>query len=147
MLKWISLLWSHLDTIHTQPLNGPLSSTIQVGWYQKKHSPTHIHPDHQTSFINFLHLLRSIASSVFSLHAWQSFFTTSPGPLWSSSWSGTLYFILHTFLDPIIISFLQHMPIPSMLCHLFLNSLSAPYLEICILKLNDTHPPDHSHLC
>ena len=22
--------------------------------YQKKHSPTHTHPDHQTSFINFL---------------------------------------------------------------------------------------------
>jgi len=39
----------------------PLSWTTRVGWYQKKHPP--IHPsDHQTSFINFLHLLRSIAS-------------------------------------------------------------------------------------
>ena len=27
----------------------------------------------------------------------------SPGPLWSSSWSGTLYFISHTSLHPIII--------------------------------------------
>ena len=38
---------------------------------------THTHPDHRTFFINFLHLLRSIASSVFSLCAWQSSFTTS----------------------------------------------------------------------
>ena len=30
----------------------------------------------------------------------------SPGPIWSSSWSWTLYFILHTFLHPIIIFFL-----------------------------------------
>ena len=30
----------------------------------------------------------------------------SPGPLWSSSWSWTLYFILHTFLHPITIFFL-----------------------------------------
>ena len=38
---------------------------VLPGWasYQKEHSPTHTHPDHQTSFINFLHLLRSIASS------------------------------------------------------------------------------------
>ena len=55
-----------------QPFNGRWSRTTRVGRYQKKHSPTHTHPDHQTSFINFLHLLRSIASSVFSLRAWQS---------------------------------------------------------------------------
>ena len=29
------------------------------------------------------------------------FHNLSLGPLWSSSWSGTLYFILHTFLHPI----------------------------------------------
>ena len=34
---------------HTQPFNGPLSGTTRVGQYQKKHSPTHTHPDHQTS--------------------------------------------------------------------------------------------------
>jgi len=60
----------------TQPY-APLSGTRRVAEYQKKHSPTHTHPDHQTSFINFLHLLRSIASSVFSLRAWQSSLTTS----------------------------------------------------------------------
>ena len=60
--------YTHRHT-HTQPFNGPLSGTTRVGQYQKKHSPTHTHPDHQTFFINFLHLLRFIASSLFSLHA------------------------------------------------------------------------------
>jgi len=62
---------------HTQPFHGRLSGSTQVGRYQKKHSPTHTHPDHRTSFINFLHLQRSIASSLFSLRAWQSYLTTS----------------------------------------------------------------------
>jgi len=53
---------------HT-PFNGPLSGTTRVGRYQKKHSPTHTHSDRQTSFISFLHLLRSIASSLIKLHA------------------------------------------------------------------------------
>jgi len=60
---------------HTQPFNGPLSETTRP--YQNKHSSTHTHPDHQTYFINFLHLLRSIESSLFHLRAWQSF----PQPL------------------------------------------------------------------
>ena len=54
---------THMHThtrTHTtiQPFNGPLSGN--------KHSPTHTRPDRQTSFINFLHLLRSIASSLFN---------------------------------------------------------------------------------
>jgi len=40
-------------------------------------------------------------------------YNLSPGPLWSSSWSWTLNFILHTFLHPIIIIFSQHTPIPT----------------------------------
>jgi len=55
---------------------GPLSGTTRVSRYQKKHSLTH-HPDHHSIFISFFHLLRSIASSLFKLHAWQSFCTTS----------------------------------------------------------------------
>ena len=39
--------------------------------------PTHTHPGHQTSFINFFHLVQSIASSLFNLPASQSFSTTS----------------------------------------------------------------------
>jgi len=37
----------------------------------------------------------------------------SPSFLWSTSWSGTLRFILNTFLHPIIVFFSPHMPIPS----------------------------------
>ena len=62
---------------HTQLSNGLWSGTTQVGQYQMKHSPTHTHPDHRTSFINFLHLLCSTASSLFSLRARQSSLTTS----------------------------------------------------------------------
>ena len=56
-------------TTHTQPFNGRWSGTTRVGRYQKKHSPTHTHPGHRTSFISFLHLLRSIPSFLFSLRS------------------------------------------------------------------------------
>ena len=56
-------LWAGVTNTHTQPFNGLWSGTTRVGRYQKKHSPTHTHPDHRASFINFLHLLRFIASS------------------------------------------------------------------------------------
>jgi len=36
----------------------------------------------------------------------------SPSFLWFNSWSRTLRFIFHIFLQPIIVFFLQHMPIP-----------------------------------
>jgi len=36
---------------------------------RRKHSPTHTHPDHRASFITFLHLQRSMASSLFNLRA------------------------------------------------------------------------------
>ena len=52
---------------HTQPFNSLSFGTAGVGRYQKEHSPTHTHPDHWTSFINFFHLLQSIASAVSSL--------------------------------------------------------------------------------
>ena len=60
-----------------RPFNGLWSGTTQVGRYQKRHSPTHTHPDHRASFIIFLHLQRSMASSFFNLRAWQSSRTTS----------------------------------------------------------------------
>ena len=40
------------------------------------------------------------------------FHNLPPSCLWSTSWPGTIHFILHTFLHPIIAFFLQHMPIP-----------------------------------
>ena len=68
-------------TVYTAPFYGPLSGTTRVSRYQKKHSPTH-HPDHHPIFISFFHLPRSIASSLFRLCAWQSFFAQ---PLSTSS--------------------------------------------------------------
>ena len=94
--------------------------------YQKKHSPTDTNPDHQTSFINFLHLLRSIASSLFNLRAWQSFSTISLhsfvwGPLlrtpYISSPIHCLLFATHAHTIAACFSVI------SVLCHLFLISL------------------------
>ena len=51
------------------PFNGPLSGTTRVSRYQKEHSPTHTHPAHRASFITFLHLQRSMVSSLFNLRA------------------------------------------------------------------------------
>jgi len=73
----------------------------RVSRYQKKHSPIH-HPNHHPVFISFFHLLRSIASSLFKLRAWQSFCTTSVHVLLglplgiepSASYS------IHTFTQP-----------------------------------------------
>jgi len=52
-----------------QSFNGRLFGTTRVDRYQKKHSPAHTHPGQRTSFITFLHLQRSTASSLFSLRA------------------------------------------------------------------------------
>jgi len=57
----------------------------------------------------------------------------STSPLWSTSWSGALRLILHTFLYLISVFFLQHMPIPLQPVfavvprsyHLFLVSLNT----------------------
>ena len=72
LVRWVT----HMHT-HAELFNGLWSGTTWVGRYQKKHSPTHTHPDHQTSFIIFLHLQRSMASSLFIWCAWQSSRTTS----------------------------------------------------------------------
>ena len=89
-----------------------LSRTTRVSRYQKKHSPTTL-----MVVINHLYLLspsttthgilriQFTCSTVF-------FHNLSPSSLWSTSWCGTLHFILHTFLHPIIVFFTQHMPIP-----------------------------------
>ena len=60
-----------------RPFNGLWSGTTRVGRYQKELSPTHTYPNQRASFIIFLYLQRSMASSLFSLRAWQSSRTTS----------------------------------------------------------------------
>ena len=95
---------------------------------------SHSHPSCSSDILyNFLHLLRSRASSLFNLRSWQSFSTSSLQVLWSSFWSGALYFILHAFLHPIVIIFFAAHALTiaacaaviPVLCHLFLvNDLS-----------------------
>jgi len=72
-----SLLWTYASS-HTHAHNcftvfWILSVMTRVSRYQKKHSLTHTYRDHQSSLICFLHLLRSMASSLFNLHACQFF--------------------------------------------------------------------------
>jgi len=56
------------------------------------------------------------------------FYNLSPGPLWSTSWYATLYFVLHTFLHPIIIFLSQHMHISSqpVLLHTHTHLFNGP---------------------
>jgi len=122
--------------------------------YQKKHSPTH-HPDHDAVFISFFHLLRSIASCLFKLRAWQSFCTTSfhvlfgltlglePFTSYSIDFFTQSMLLLTTHARIIATCF----AVVSRLCHLFLVFLSTAYLELFIFYLNITHLSDHSHLC
>ena len=70
------LLWETVGT-HTHAHNHfaavrILSRTTWVSRYQKKHSPTHTYRGYQSSLICFIHLLRSMASSLFNPRAWQS---------------------------------------------------------------------------
>jgi len=86
-----------------------LPGTTRVSRYQKKHSPTHSYR---------MVISHPLSTSSICYHPWHpscSIYVPDnlcPSFLWSTSWPGTLHFILHTFLHPIIF-FSQHMPIPS----------------------------------
>ena len=63
---------------HTQPFNGFWSGTTRVGRYQKKHSPTHTHPDRHRHTLYQLPPFTTINGILFvHLCAWQSSHTTS----------------------------------------------------------------------
>ena len=100
----IQLSGKHTHT-HTQPFNGLWSGITRVGWYRKKHSLTHTHPDHRASFIIFLHLQRSMTYTLFTLRAWQSSRTTV------SRSSLVFLLVLHPHLHtPYISSPNHHLP-------------------------------------
>jgi len=90
-----------------------LSGTTRLSWYQKKHSATDTYHGRQSSLICFIHLLLSMASSLLSPCAWQSFstiflqvfFGLPLGLAPSTSYS------IHFFTQSVVF-FLQHMPIP-----------------------------------
>ena len=126
--------------LQQQPFNGRLSGTIRVGRYQKKHSPAHTHPGQRTSFITFFHLQRS-THPLYSAYVLDS-------PLEQPLSRSSLVF-------PLVLNPQLHTPCSSspnhhhfaahahtnaacsaaisMLCHLHLVSLSAPYLGVCLL--------------
>jgi len=127
---------THTHT-HTQPFNGLWSRTTGVGQYQKKHTPTHTHPDHQTSFINFLRLLRSMASNLCSSRARQSSLTTSRQVLFGFPLGlgpSTSYYN-HFFMQSSS-SFSQHMPIPTLFCCNTNAMSSIPSLSLSSLLGN-----------
>jgi len=70
----------------TATVYGPLSWTTCVSQYQKKHLPTYTYPDHQSSFISFLHLLQCIVSSL-SIYVLDSLFGIPLGLAPSISYS------------------------------------------------------------
>jgi len=73
-----------------------------------------------------------------------------PGPLWSSSWSWTLYFMHYAFLHPVVIFFLQHMPVPTqpvLLQYQYYVIYSTPSLSLSSLfgNLSSVQPSSHNH--
>jgi len=138
-------------TTTQQPFYGPLSGTTRVSQYQKKHSPTH-HPDHHPIFISCFHLPRSIASSLFKLHAWQSFCTTSfyvlfglPLGLEPSTSYSVHFFTKSVFCFRCICPYHRNL-----FCCSINIILSIPGQLLTwnsIFYLNITYPSDHSHFC
>jgi len=131
-----SSYWKETHT-HTQPFNGLWSGTTRVGRYQKKHSPTHTHPDQRTSFIIFKSIYNDQWHPLCSFYMFDS-------PLVQALSRSSLVFLLA--LDPQLhtpyISLPNHhllfaahatcsAAIP-MLCHLYLVTLSTPYLGVCL---------------
>jgi len=114
--KGVSNLW--LAHIHTQPFYDSLCTLSQTIWasrYQQKHSPmltpiVVINHPYLLPPPNTIHGIISIQITCLVVAA--LFHNLSLSFLWSTSWPGLLYFILHTFLRLIILLFSQNMPIP-----------------------------------
>ena len=100
----------HVQQTHTR-------TTVQrplVRDYPGRLALTHSHPSWSSNILYQLPPFTTIHSIFFVQFMWQTvlFDNLSPGTLWSSFWSWTLYFILHAFLHPVTIFFSQHMSIP-----------------------------------
>jgi len=130
------------------------------GWAGTRRNihPTH-HPDHHWIFISF-HLLQPTIYSILPVQiTCLAIFlhNLSPRPFWSTSWSGALHLIFHTFLYPVsVFYFAVHVHtiaacfavVPILLVyHLFLICLSTLYLGLISFTLKITHRSDHSYVC
>ena len=115
--------------------------------YQKKHSPTH-HPDHHPIFISFFHLVRSIASFLFTLRAWQSFCPTSFHVLFGLSLGlePSTWYSIHFFTQSVS-SFRNTCPYYHNLFCCSVNIISIPSLSLnCLLGTLSVTLILHIHL-
>ena len=113
------------------------------------------YPDHQPSFISFFYLLWSIALSLFNLHAWWYFCTTSLQVLFGLllGLEPSTSYAIHFFTQAMF-SFRNTchtiaycFAVVPRLYHLFLISLNSLLGTLSFTINNITHPSDHSHLC
>jgi len=98
---------------HTQPFYGSMDFVRDnAGELVPEETFTHSH-------LSWSSIVPYLLSSIYydprhppcSIHVPDSLFPQSLSKF-SFSWLGTLHFILHTFLHPIMVFFSQHMPIP-----------------------------------
>jgi len=145
--RCVSRISYSLHTHNTQLFYGCLNSgTTRVSRYQKKHSPTHTYRGHQSSLIWFLHLQQFMASSLFSVHTWQSFSTISKFSLvYRFAWHPQLHTPYISSPNRCLLFTTHAHTIAT--CFAVVPSFSQPFTWNSILKLNATHPSDHSHLC
>ena len=132
---------THTHTHNHFPALWILTGTTRVCQYQKKHSPTHTYRGHQSSLNYFIHLLRSMTSSLFNPRTWQSFSTISvqvcfglplglAPPLHTPYISSLNHCLLFTTYAHTIGACFAVVP---RLCHLILVSLSTLYLELYLV--------------
>ena len=88
---------AHTHT-HTQPVNG-LCLGLPKGTFSDSHQSWSSNIFYQLPPSTMIHSILLVQLTCLTV----IFHNLSPRPLWSTSWSGTLYFILHTFLHPVII--------------------------------------------
>jgi len=123
-----------------------LLRTSRVNRYQKKHSHTHTYRGHKSSLIHFIHLLRSMASSLFNPRTWQSFSTISLQVFFGLplGLAPCTSYSIHFFTQSLS-SF--HSTCPTIaacfavvlrLSHLILVSLSTLYLELYLVTSHHT---------
>jgi len=124
-----------------------------------KHSATHTYRGHQSSLISFLHLSRSMSSSVFNPRTWQSFCTISlqvffglPLGLAPPTWYSVHFFTQSSSSFCNIFPYHRNLfccstEIRSSNLSLSLNYLLGNGTLSCSFTVQTTHPSNHSHLC
>jgi len=100
MTTTTTVLWPFVRDYPGEPVPGE-TLTHPPSW-----SSSNLYQLLPSTTINSILPVQTACLSIF-LHS------LSPCPLWSTSWSGALHLIFHTFLHPISVFFSQHMPIPS----------------------------------